>query len=471
MAEFKVLFNEFQTELEQNEAFKYISLIGNAEYILNDQKALAIIKHLFLNLETCTSIYTVETSLKYSFIDSLINLISILKDVLISSINSNALINRNTQTLFMALIIIRTYTQISRLFCYEFTKKKGIHVLFSYLNDDLLLNEYMKISCEPAEKEYVFVNGIIRSIIQTLINLQNVYNQETKEFWSDCVPVLIKFLKTKYISDNKIGLYLAISNICDSDLGILLDEIIHENATLISYCAEVISKNEFVERISVNLGEDDQKQEGCIITSAESEWNLLNLLNALFNLSKINDRIKERIYYDSDLKSSLKSMIKNGNLYEKKHSLRLLTELISNKNILDNVKLDQELWMALSDPNESTVNTETVLEVIDDSSNDEISNDKKQIMISFNRKNRETCLLIKSELKKDYSVWIESENLSDSFKKAIQNSFCVIICLTEDYKNDARCRAQAEFAYQLSKPIIFVLLENALSSKSIEDDW
>ncbi len=401
MTEFKVLFNEFQTELGQNEAFKYISLIGNAEYILNDQKALAIIKNLFLNLETCTSIYTVETSLKYSFIDSLIHLISILKDVLISSINSNALINRNTQTLFMALVITRTYTQISRLFCHELTKKKGIHVLFRYLNDDLLLNEYMKISCEPAEKEYVFVNGIMRSIIQTLINLQNVYNQETKEFWSECVPVLIKFLKTKYISDNKIGLYLLIFNICDSDLGILLDEIIHEYAMLISYCAEVISKNEFVERISVNLGEDEQKQEGCIITSAESEWNLLNLLNALINLSKINDRIKERIYYDSDLKSSLKSIIKNGNLYEKKHSLKLLTELISNKNLLDNVKLDQEL-ITLTDLKESTVNDQKELEDIDDLPNDEISNDKKQIMISFNKKNRETCLLIKSELKKDY---------------------------------------------------------------------
>lgn len=444
---------------------QYISLIDDAKLILNDQKALDIIKSVYLNIEIYTRIAKLEKSAKSNYVDNFIKLISLLKDDLISSLNYN-LINQYTNLLFQVIIVCKNFTQISKNFCYEFTKRNGVHALFKYLSDDLLLNEYIKISCEPAQKEYVFVNGIIRSIIQTILNLQNVYDQETNQFWTECLPSLIKFLKAKFISDNKVALYLAISNICDSDIGSLIDEIIHETALLIGYSAEEILKNEFVERISVN-----SMQEACIITSTGREWNILNLLKSLFNLSKINDRLKQKIYFENDLKSSLKLIVKNGNLIEKDYSLLLLSELILNGKILSHIKLDEEFCKSITELKGIAGNSEKILTFFDKASNNEMEkNEKKQIMISFNRECRESkeaCLLIKSELKNDYNVWIEFENIGDSFKKAIQNSFCVIICVTESYKKDVRCKTQAEYARHLKKPIIMLVMEKELA----KDEW
>jgi hypothetical protein len=63
----------------------------------------------------------------------------------------------------------------------------------------------------------------------------------------------------------------------------------------------------------------------------------------------------------------------------------------------------------------------------------------KHIMISYNRDSRDLCLKIKSDLEnQNLKVWIDVEAISgsslESMANAIENSFCILMCMTEKYK-------------------------------------
>ncbi len=62
-----------------------------------------------------------------------------------------------------------------------------------------------------------------------------------------------------------------------------------------------------------------------------------------------------------------------------------------------------------------------------------------------NRDSRDLCLQIKAEIEKlDLKVWIDIEAISgsslESMANAIENSICVLMCMTEKYKQSANCR-------------------------------
>jgi hypothetical protein len=60
-------------------------------------------------------------------------------------------------------------------------------------------------------------------------------------------------------------------------------------------------------------------------------------------------------------------------------------------------------------------------------------------------------------------VWIDVEEISgsslESMARAIEQSFCILMCMTEKYKQSANCRAEAEYAFNLNKPIIPLVMQ------------
>lgn len=113
----------------------------------------------------------------------------------------------------------------------------------------------------------------------------------------------------------------------------------------------------------------------------------------------------------------------------------------------------------------------------------------QHIMISYNRASRDLCLQIKAELEKlKFKVWIDVEDISgsslESMANAIENSFCILVCMTEKYKQSPNCRwvfvcvcglifnfrwifcwqlfvfsAEGEYSFQLNKPIIPLFMQ------------
>ena len=43
---------------------------------------------------------------------------------------------------------------------------------------------------------------------------------------------------------------------------------------------------------------------------------------------------------------------------------------------------------------------------------------------------------------------------------AVENSYCVLVCMSEKYKMSPNCRLEAEYSVQLNKPIIPLILQN-----------
>ncbi len=93
-----------------------------------------------------------------------------------------------------------------------------------------------------------------------------------------------------------------------------------------------------------------------------------------------------------------------------------------------------------------------------------INQNNKHIMISYNSKSRDYCLQIKNELENiGKKVWIDIDNITGSsleaMAKAIEQSECVLVCMTEMYKESPNCRLEAEYIIQLNKPFVPIIMQ------------
>ncbi len=85
-------------------------------------------------------------------------------------------------------------------------------------------------------------------------------------------------------------------------------------------------------------------------------------------------------------------------------------------------------------------------------------------MISCNSHSRDLCLKIKKKLEENsFPVWIDTERIHgsslESMANAVESSFVVLMCMNEMYKQSSNCRAEAEYAYKLGKPIIPLIMQ------------
>ena len=88
----------------------------------------------------------------------------------------------------------------------------------------------------------------------------------------------------------------------------------------------------------------------------------------------------------------------------------------------------------------------------------------EHIMISYNSASRELCLNIKQRLESfGYKVWIDVVNMHgssiDAMAQAVENSMCVLMCVTEKYRQSNPCQGEAKYAYQLNKKIIPLVMQ------------
>ncbi len=86
-------------------------------------------------------------------------------------------------------------------------------------------------------------------------------------------------------------------------------------------------------------------------------------------------------------------------------------------------------------------------------------------MISFNLADKELCLKIKENLEEfGLKVWIDMKDKHepnlDAMATAIENSFCVLICVSEKYRQSINCQAEAQYAFHMKKMIIPLIMQN-----------
>lgn len=86
------------------------------------------------------------------------------------------------------------------------------------------------------------------------------------------------------------------------------------------------------------------------------------------------------------------------------------------------------------------------------------------MMISYCWAQKELCHRINDRLEKEgYSVWLDRDEMRgsivESMAEAVENSRCVLICMSSNYKSSTNCQAEAEYAFNRKSKIIPLMVE------------
>jgi hypothetical protein len=95
---------------------------------------------------------------------------------------------------------------------------------------------------------------------------------------------------------------------------------------------------------------------------------------------------------------------------------------------------------------------------------EDVDSESKHVMISYNTASRDLCIKIKDKLESfGIKVWMDITDIHgsslDSMAKAVEQSFCVLICITEKYRQSINCQSEAQYAFKLNKPIIPCIMQ------------
>ena len=106
-----------------------------------------------------------------------------------------------------------------------------------------------------------------------------------------------------------------------------------------------------------------------------------------------------------------------------------------------------------------------------------VSNSKSEpsmnhVMISYQWDNQEVLTEVKNRLQESgYRVWMDLEQMGGStleaMAKAVENASVVLVCVSQRYKESPNCRSEAEYAYQLRKDIIPLMMQRKYKA----DGW
>lgn len=390
------------------------------------------------------------------------------------------------------LHILLNYSKNSQLFCIKFHETKGLRVLFSYLNNRMLFDKLNEYACSNTKSSrFRSLNSLAILLVASAKNL-SFYADKYLNEWHEISTIDILFETLDQVSklpDLPVLINISLANIIDdkSTIDSIRIKTLIENLV---YMVKFLSNKLLIEDFSTKIN----KQESCLLDLDSDdhldiiEWNIIDFLRSLYRLA-VNDTIKYDMYDTHLMKEYLRILVFNGNCEEKEHAIRLLWQFCFDPKIAYQVKEDKELfeylknldldkqtkgikencsgliWLLLKKPNESR--KEKISKWIQQSDlKESLFEENKQIMISYNRDSRDLCLQVKSDLESaGFSVWIDVENISgsslESMANAIEKSECVLICMTEKYKQSPNCRAEAEYAFQIKKPIIPLVMQKA----------
>ena len=207
-------------------------------------------------------------------------------------------------------------------------------------------------------------------------------------------------------------------------------------------------------------------------------------LSCLFGFA-INDKFKLSIFNQSGLRESLKTLITDGNDVEKYYAIELLAQLAFNSEINKEISKDTQLIDYIKELNigqrvfdfkRLTKSCANILWILTSNKREDKDEEKERaqeskghIMISYNTASRDLCLKIKNELEKlNLKIWIDVSEMHDStvesMATAIENAQCVLMCVTEKYRQSVNCQAEAKYAFRLQKQIIPLILQSGYAN-------
>jgi len=176
-----------------SEYFKYLEQVGNDPKMYADKKAAEGLKNIFSICTRQRSYIISEKSYEFNFVTVLINLLKNTYEEFLSILKSDKLMKGNNYTIVSlkyALCVSRSFSNYSLKFCNNFHNQLGISYIFNYLNDESILDSYIKSAEKPKSFRFLLLQSIVRCCLGTLLNLSRVIDVSNyKQQWNDCKAV------------------------------------------------------------------------------------------------------------------------------------------------------------------------------------------------------------------------------------------------------------------------------------------
>lgn len=476
------LLNEDKIEL----SIKYICYINEPSLILIDKRALNAIKYL---KDRSKIRHELEIFFKYETIFRIfVNIFDYYKNELKSFLkitNEECDINDLKSTHSLYISQFNFFSKLSTIctcisdrfkqFCYQFHALNGTKALLDYIDDDEIIDKLLKLKIKN-KKKIITGKEVLQGICSTLYNLSTIAENCRKSFQEieACKTITKGLMKFESNDLLKMPLYLALANIVDDHEIQTLQDIqmtIMNLMKLLKKAAECLCGKTNLTRRAVDIEDNDEIMH-VEVCSLSSGWHLYEIFNSLYRLA-INDKIKYQIYQEA--KESLELIVRHGNITEKSGGLKLLWQLCFDVRVAKMVQQTPQFYEHI----QNIVNNETDKDLkkhsmgilwsiknlekntedhISDtfhemrfksrriSYDDDYDDEELHIMISYNSENRAICLKIKEVLEKNkFKVWIDVESIHGSsleaMAEAVEKSKCVIVCMSEKYKQSPNCRA------------------------------
>lgn len=123
-----------------------------------------------------------------------------------------------------------------------------------------------------------------------------------------------------------------------------IKKAIPQIANIIGRISIAIRENKYSEKTVDRVSLEYDKKEMFICRAYGSRaWNLLELLDSLYNMA-VNDSVKYEIYATHKIGAFLRDIIFGGNEFEVEYALKLLWQLCFDKRVLELVVKDTELY-------------------------------------------------------------------------------------------------------------------------------
>ncbi|CAF0891184.1 unnamed protein product [Brachionus calyciflorus] len=363
--------------------------------------------------------------------------------------------------------IIRNFSNRSIKFRDEIHRENGINVLFKYLKNQ----DFLK---KTSEKK--LFKSLLRDFLGCLENLCRSYESFKTEWKNEnSVEIILSISeKSKSIEDCQLACYMILAFITEEEEISKFPEIKKSINGIVGIISEITLKlknKDKVERDLIEINELKKSFEILVQEKLNTVWNLIELLQALYHMS-VNDSLKINVYFENQMSDHLRTLIEYGNDIEKAFSIKLLWQLCFNIKVSVNVFEDKSFFNKIDEFTKSPLeelakNSLGCIWTVKNKQNDNLilKQDKSEhIMISYNRETRDLCLKIKEELEnKGHKIWIDVYDMHGSsleaMAEAIEKSKCVLLCMTEKYKQSSNCRMEAEYVVQQKKNFIPLIMQ------------
>ena len=216
-------------------------------------------------------------------------------------------------------------------------------IFLDYLKDENLLSYYLETHRHDLGYFYQVILGSIICVAKVSANYINQWKD------NDAVKILLNFFnKTKDNNEFRIYTAMAIAFIAsDSEFQSIpeIKEAMPEIIKLIAQCSNKIKAGEDLYRNEFEI-EPNKVVSVCCAYSEGSQWNLINLLKAIYHVA-INDQIKNELYFIHNLKEYLRDIIRNGNSTEISHSLKVLLQLSFDPLVSKDIQSDKSFFSSI----------------------------------------------------------------------------------------------------------------------------